>query len=48
MLKNSVAFKSNEPRLKDVKKDIPGPGSYYDGEEDHWNKRTYNILFADI
>ena len=48
MLKNSVAFKSNEPRLKDAKKDIPGPGSYYDGEEDHWNKRTYNILFADI
>jgi len=48
MLKNSPAFRNNEVRFKDGKKDNPGPGSYYDGEEDHWNKRTYNILFADI
>jgi hypothetical protein len=31
-----------------MKPAAPGPGSYYDGEEDYWNKRTYNILFADI
>jgi hypothetical protein len=31
-----------------MKPSAPGPGSYYDGEEDYWNKRTYNILFADI
>jgi hypothetical protein len=37
-----------EPRLKGIRKEGPGPGAYYDGEEDHWNKRTYNILFADI
>ena len=48
MLKNSAVFKSSEPRLKDFKASGPGPGSYYDGEEDYWNKRTYNILFADI
>lgn len=48
MLKNSAAFKSGEPRLRDVRSEIPGPGAYYDGEEDQWNKRTYNILFADI
>lgn len=48
MLKNSPAFKNSEMRFKDGKKDNPGPGSYYDGQEDQWNKRTYNILFADI
>lgn len=32
MLKNSAAFKSGEPRLKDSKNMVPGPGSYYDGE----------------
>ena len=47
-LKPSAAFKSNENRFKDPKKEAPGPGAYYDGEDDHWNKRTYNILFADI
>ena len=48
MQKPSANFKNNEVRFKEKLKDIPGPGSYYDGEEDHWNKRTYNILFADI
>ncbi len=49
-LKPSAAFKNSQPRFNDkfYKKDAPGPGSYYDGEEDNWNKRTYNILFADI
>lgn len=48
MLKNSAAFKSGQPRLKDRRNQVPGPGAYYDGQEDQWNKRTYNILFADI
>lgn len=48
MLKNNSVFKSKEQRFKDPKSAIPGPGAYYDGEEDYWNKRTYNILFADI
>jgi hypothetical protein len=48
MLKNSSFFKSSEQRIKNLKAEGPGPGAYYDGEEDHWNKRTYNILFADI
>lgn len=52
MLKNSSVFKSKDPRFKDnvggTKPNLPGPGTYYDGEEDYWNKRTYNILFADI
>ena len=26
----------------------PGPGQYYDPNTNTWNKRTYNILFAEI
>ena len=48
MLKNNSVFKSGQARFKDPKGPAPGPGAYYDGEEDYWNKRTYNILFADI
>lgn len=51
MLKNSSVFKSKDARFKEisaVKASLPGPGTYYDGEDDYWNKRTYNILFADI
>lgn len=48
MLKNNSVFKSGEARFKDPRAAAPGPGAYYDGEEDYWNKRTYNILFADI
>ena len=49
-MKPSAAFKNNQPRFNEklYKKEAPGPGAYYDGEEDNWNKRTYNILFADI
>lgn len=47
-LKNNSVFKSKDPRFKQGKGPAPGPGAYHDGEEDHWNKRTYNILFADI
>ena len=35
-------------RVKEINKELPGPGAYYDAEPDHWNKKTYNILFADI
>lgn len=31
MLKNSPAFRNNEPRLQPTKSDNPGPGAYYDG-----------------
>lgn len=48
MLKNNSVFKSKDTRFKDIRAGAPGPGAYYDGEEDYWNKRTYNILFADI
>ena len=47
-MKNNSVFKSREVRFKEGKNKAPGPGAYYDGEEDQWNKRTYNILFADI
>lgn len=26
----------------------PGPGHYYDPNSDIWNKKTYNIMFADL
>ena len=40
-------FNSHQPRLTEVRRDIPGPGEY-EMNGDEWNKRTYNILFADI
>ena len=32
MLKNNSVFKSKDPRFRDPKKVVPGPGAYYDGE----------------
>lgn len=31
------------PKVKE-----PGPGQYYDTSINPWNKRTYNIQFAEI
>ena len=31
MLKNNSVFKSKDPRFRDGKKVVPGPGAYYDG-----------------
>ena len=30
------------------KEDVPGPGSYNDPVQSQWNKRTYNVLFAEV
>lgn len=51
-LKKKVPFNSNQNRFsyKEIERqaDKPGPGSYNDQLGEQWNKRTYNILFADI
>jgi hypothetical protein len=36
-------------RFDAAKHETPGPGQYYDDENDaNWNKKSYNIIFSDI
>jgi hypothetical protein len=45
--KKGPAFSSDEQRFpQEIKNLSPGPGEYK--ESNQWNKRTYNILFAEI
>jgi len=37
---------SKADRFREEVKPNPGPGTYVKEENEPWNKRTYNILFA--
>lgn len=44
-----LGFKGNiiipkDKRFRDKTSDVPGPGAYMDNSE-HWNKKTYNLIF---
>lgn len=48
--KQDVRFGAKAERFnyKAQVKNNPGPGKYHDPNFNPWNKRTYNILFAEI
>lgn len=40
---------SKEQRFKEFnKKNVPGPGAYYDDNDEIWNKKSYNVLFSEV
>lgn len=45
---NVPPFHSRERRFNYSADNNPGPGEYYDGMNPQWNKRTFNIIFAEI